>query len=317
MNRVGLLGKGESSWLGWFLIPNLIGFAKIAGEHGESERQKIWNEKAEAFRLSLEGQAWDGNWYRRGYFDDGSPLGAASEAECRIDSIAQSWAVLSGVGDPIRARLGMLSAESYLVKRDEGLILLFTPPFDKSDRDPGYIKGYLPGVRENGGQYTHAALWMVAAFAALGEGDKAAELFSLLNPINHASNRTGVYRYKVEPYVAAADVYAEYPHSGRGGWTWYTGSAGWMLRVNLEWILGFKVLEGRLHFNPCIPRDWHKYGIQFKKGNSTFNLEVINQNGKNSGIVQCEIDGKVLDAVPESIALNDDAKVHQMKFILG
>jgi cyclic beta-1,2-glucan synthetase len=295
----------------------LIDFARIAAKRGETARQKLWNEKAEGFRLSLEGNAWDGNWYRRGFFDDGSTLGAASDSECRIDSIAQSWAVLSGAADPVRARQGMLSAESYLVRRDAGLILLFTPPFDKSDRDPGYVKGYLPGVRENGGQYTHAALWMVAAFAALGEGDKASELFSLLNPINHASNRTGVYRYKVEPYVVAADVYAEYPHSGRGGWTWYTGSSGWMLRVNLEWILGFKIIEGRLHLKPCIPREWRKFDIRFTKGTSTFNLEVVNPNGKNSGIVQCEVDGIVIHPVPESLAITEDGRNHHFKFILG
>jgi cyclic beta-1,2-glucan synthetase len=277
----------------------------------------LWSEKAEAFRVALEENAWDGNWYRRGFFDDGSTLGASGDSECRIDSIAQSWAVLSEAGDSVRARQAMLSAESYLVRRDEGLILLFTPPFDKSDRDPGYVKGYLPGIRENGGQYTHAALWMVAAFAALGEGDKAAELFSLLNPINHASNRTGVYRYKVEPYVAAADVYAEYPHSGRGGWTWYTGSAGWMLRINLEWILGFRVMEGRLHFNPCIPREWRKYGIRFMKGTSAYSLEVVNPNGKNMGIIQCEVDGIVMDPVPDSLALNEDGKDHHFKFTLG
>ena len=316
MNRVGHLGKGESSWLAWFLIPNLLGFSKVALARGESARHASWTEKAEEFRKALEAQAWDGEWYRRGYFDDGSPLGSATEPECRIDSIAQSWALLSGAGDPARARRAMFSAESYLVRRGEGLILLFTPPFDRSPHDPGYVKGYLPGVRENGGQYTHAAVWVVAAFAALGEGDKAAELFSLLNPINHAATRTGVYRYKVEPYVAAADVYAEHPHAGRGGWTWYTGSAGWMLRAGLEWILGFRIRENRLHMDPCIPKEWRRYEIRFRSGETEYEIVVLNPNGKNRGIGFCELDGVKLDPPPESLPLADDGKSHHLRIIL-
>lgn len=317
MNRVGHEGRGESSWLAWFLIPNLLDFAKIAEKRGDSLRQERWLEKAEEYRKALEGQAWDGDWYRRGYFDDGAPLGSASESECRIDSIAQSWAVLSGAGDPVRARQAMFSTESYLVRRGEGLILLFTPPFDRTARDPGYVKGYLPGVRENGGQYTHAAIWVVAAFAALGEGDKAAELFSLLNPINHAATRMGVYRYKVEPYVMAADVYAEPPHTGRGGWTWYTGSAGWMLRVGLESILGFRVHADQLLMEPCIPREWHQYEIRFRRGTSTYEILVLNPNGVNRGISQCEVDGKKLDPPPKLLPLIDDGKVHQIRLTLG
>ncbi len=203
-----------------------------------SARADAWRRHVHRLKAALEEHGWDGDWYRRAFFDDGSPLGSVVNAECRIDSIAQSWGVLSGAADPARASRAMAAVEEYLVRRGQELILLFTPPFDRSPVEPGYIKGYPPGIRENGGQYTHAALWAVMAFAALGDGDKANELFSILNPINRASTRAGVHRYKVEPYVIAADVYAERPHVGRGGWTWYTGSAGWMHRAGIEWLLG-------------------------------------------------------------------------------
>ena len=204
-------------------------------------RAARWRAHAEALREALEEAGWDGEWYRRGYYDDGTPLGAAASSECRIDSIAQSWSVLSGAGEAKRAARAMAEVDARLVRRAERLALLFAPPFDQTSLDPGYVKGYPPGVRENGGQYTHAAIWSVIAFALLGDGDRAAELFSLLNPIHHSATRAGVRRYKVEPYAIAADVYSVAPHVGRGGWTWYTGSAGWMYRAGLEWILGFRV----------------------------------------------------------------------------
>jgi len=241
MNRVGHEGRGESVWLGWFLHTVLAAFAPIAEARGERPRAERWRAHMKALRRALERHGWDGDWYRRAFFDDGTPLGSAMNAECRIDSIAQSWSVLSGAANPPHAQRAMAAVEEFLVRRGDGLVLLFTPPFDHSDVDPGYVKGYLPGIRENGGQYTHGAIWSVLAFAALGEGDKAGELFSILNPINHASTRAGVQRYKVEPYVMAADVYAEPPHVGRGGWTWYTGSAGWMYQAGVEWILGFRL----------------------------------------------------------------------------
>ncbi|MGH7487870.1 MAG: GH36-type glycosyl hydrolase domain-containing protein, partial [bacterium] len=252
MNRVGSAGKGESVWLGWFLHTNLWEFARLADARGEHRRAEMWRLHVSALKAAFEREAWDGEWYRRAYFDDGTPLGSATNDECRIDSIAQSWGVISGAAEPARGARAMAAVEKYLVRRGDNLILLFTPPFDHASPDPGYIKGYLPGVRENGGQYTHAAIWSVLAFAALGDGDKAGELFSLLNPINHASTRAGVYRYKVEPYVVAADIYAESPHVGRGGWTWYTGSAGWMYRAGIEWILGFRLRGSVLHLDPCI-----------------------------------------------------------------
>jgi cyclic beta-1,2-glucan synthetase len=253
MNRVGAGGQGESVWLGWFLHATLTAFAPLADSRLEPARTAAWRYCAAALRESLEREAWDGDWYRRGYFDDGTPLGSAASRECRTDSIAQSWAVISAVAEPTRATRAMAAVKEHLVRRSDGLLLLFTPPFDQSSLDPGYIKGYPPGIRENGGQYTHAAIWSVIAFAQLGDGDKAADLFSMLNPINHASTRAAVHRYKVEPYVVSADVYSAPPHVGRGGRTWYTGSAGWMYRAGLEWILGFRVHGATLLIDPCVP----------------------------------------------------------------
>src|SRR5437870_5040656 len=264
MNRVGHLGRGESVWLAWFLHTNLWEFTKVALSRGEAERAQRWRAHVDALKMSIEREAWDGDWYRRAYFDDGTPLGSARNEECRIDSIAQSWAVISGAGDHERRRRAMAAVEEYLVRRGDGLVLLFTPPFDRTPLDPGYIKGYVPGVRENGGQYTHAAIWSVIAFAALDEGDKAGELFAILNPINHASTRAGLHRYKVEPYVAAADIYAENPHVGTGGWTWYTGSAGWLYRAGIEWILGFRLRGTTLYLDPCIPRAWRGFKVSFR-----------------------------------------------------
>ncbi len=234
MNRVGEAGQGESIWLGWFLYAALTAFVPLAESRGEDRRAEAWKTHATALQSALERKAWDGGWYRRGYYDDGTPLGSAASEECRIDAIAQSWATISGAADPARATEAMEAMDRLLIHRGDRLALLFAPPFDKTPLDPGYIKGYPPGIRENGGQYTHAAAWSMMAFATLGEGDKAIELFSLLNPINHTSSRAGVLRCKVEPYVVAADVYSMPPHVGRGGWTWYTGSAGWVYRAGVE-----------------------------------------------------------------------------------
>ena len=254
MNRVGENGEGESVWLGWFLYSALTAFAPLAFARGETARAETWKAHAAALRAAIERGAWDGEWYRRGYFDDGAPLGSATNDECRIDSIAQSWAVLSGAATPERAASAMTALDKQLIWREDGLALLFAPPFDKTTHDPGYIKGYPPGVRENGGQYTHAAAWSVMAFAALGEGDRAAELFSLLNPINHSRTLADAYRYKVEPYVACADIYSTAPHVGRGGWTWYTGSAGWLQRAGVESLLGLLLRGASCPSIPAFPR---------------------------------------------------------------
>src|SRR5262245_21240735 len=230
MNRVGPAGRGESVWLGWFLHTTLWEFARLADLRGEAKRAGVWRHHVSALKAALE-RAWDGDWYRRAYFDDGTPLGSASNTECRIDSIAQSWGVISGAAMPARAERAMAAVEEYLVHRGDGLVLLFTPPFDQTPLDPGYIKGYLPGVRENGGQYTHAAIWAVLAFAALGDGDKAGELFAILNPINHASTPAGVNRNKSRPNFAPADISAEPPPAGRAGGRGSPGSRGWWIRA--------------------------------------------------------------------------------------
>ncbi|MES2145179.1 MAG: glycosyl transferase, partial [Pseudomonadota bacterium] len=255
MNRVGEAGRGTSVWVGWLLIATIGMMAPLA-DIRDPARAKRWRAHAGAVRLAIESQAWDGAWYRRGTFDDGTPLGSALSDECRIDSIAQSWAVLSGAGDPDRARTAMASMSEHLVRPDPGIALLFTPPFDRTPMDPGYIKGYPPGLRENGGQYSHAAMWAILAHARLGDGASAARLFAMLNPINHARTAADASRYKVEPYVVAADVYSTAPHEGRGGWSWYTGSAGWMYRAGIEGILGLMRQGDSLRLAPCLPPDW-------------------------------------------------------------
>ena len=317
MNRVGEAGKGESVWLGWFLIETIGTFAPIAEGRGDADRAAAWRAHAASLKASLEREAWDGAWYRRAFYDDGTPLGSASSDECQIDSIVQSWAVLSGSGEPERARAAMTEVERRLIRTDDGIALLFAPPFDKTSLDPGYIKGYPPGIRENGGQYTHAALWSVMALAALHEGDKAANLFSLLNPINHAKTRAGVFRYKVEPYVVAADVYGVAPHVGRGGWTWYTGSAGWMYRAGLENILGLRMHGDNLAFDPCIPAGWPGFGISLQFGSSRYAIEVENPSGVSLGIAFAALDGKAITERPLRLKLIDDAGVHRLNVRLG
>ncbi|MGD0906299.1 MAG: glucoamylase family protein [Candidatus Acidiferrales bacterium] len=316
MNRVGQNGKGESVWLGWFQHTILWEFAKVAAARGEHERAEVWRLQVSALKAALEKDGWDGGWYRRAYFDDGTPLGSATNMECRIDSIAQSWGVLSGAAEPGRAARAMAAVDQQLVNASSGLILLLTPPFDRTPQDPGYIKGYVPGIRENGGQYTHAAVWTVMAFAALGDGNKAGELFRMLNPINRTTTRAGVQRYKVEPYVLAGDVYAQAPHVGRGGWTWYTGSAGWLYRAGMEWILGFRVRGAILSIDPCIPRAWPGYSMSFRYHSATYNIKVENPLGVSRGVTKIEVDGKPVTGFP-NIALVDDGTVHQVLIILG
>jgi cyclic beta-1,2-glucan synthetase len=317
MNRVGELGQGESVWLGWLLYAALSGFAPLADQRQETSRATTWRTHAREMKESLEREAWDGDWYRRAWFDDGTPLGSASNAECRIDAISQSWALLSGAGDCERAADAMASVERELIRPADQLALLFTPPFDQTPHDPGYIKGYPPGIRENGGQYTHAAIWSVMAFAALGDGDKAAGLFSLLNPINHAKTRSDVHRYKVEPYAVAADVYATAPHVGRGGWTWYTGSGGWMQRAGIESILGARFLGDALALDPCIPKTWPRFVMTLRYRSSHYEIVVENPEGVSRGIASAECDGKVIVERPLRLKLLDDGITHQVLLRLG
>jgi cyclic beta-1,2-glucan synthetase len=317
MNRVGELGMGESVWLGWLLYTALSDFAPLADVRQETSRAATWRAHASTLKASLEREAWDGDWYRRAWFDDGTPLGSTTDTECRIDSISQSWAAISGAGGRERAAHAMAAVERKLIRPDDQLALLFTPPFDKTQLDPGYIKGYPPGVRENGGQYTHAALWSVMAFATLGEGDKAAELFSLLNPINHARTRADVHRYKVEPYVIAADVYAVPPHVGRGGWTWYTGSAGWMQRAGIESILGARFLGDVLDLDPCIPKAWPGFEMTLRHRSARYEIVVENPDGVSRGIAFAEADGTAILARPLRVKLSDDGATHRVLVRLG
>ena len=317
MNRVGEKGAGESVWLGWLLYATLSAFVPLAETRQEMGRAETWSAHAAALQAALEREAWDGEWYRRAFFDDGEPLGAAGDEECHIDSIAQSWAVLSGASARDRAAQAMSAVERELIRQDDGLALLFAPPFDKTAQDPGYIKGYPPGVRENGGQYTHAALWSVMAFAALGEGDKAANLFAMLNPINHARTRAEVHRYKVESYVVAADIYASAPHIGRGGWTWYTGSAGWMQRAGVESILGLRIRGALLHLDPCIPKNWPRYEMTVRRQSTRYEITVDNPAGVCRGVCFADVDGVEITERPLRLLMIDDGAVHCVRVRLG
>jgi cyclic beta-1,2-glucan synthetase len=412
MNRVGEQGKGESVWLGWFLYAVLGRFAPIATERGEHERAQRWRLHMSALKAALEREAWDGEWYLRAFYDDGWPLGSRVNHECRIDSIAQSWGVISRAAETGRAKTSMESVLTYLIDPTDRLALLFTPPFGQvppgdsefvspetveagrstraespsaapaeaaehmyaaaagagtvaqsdpptpnrisdaqndpqqadrvngsssptselqrttdaggqvrrvgslKDHDPGYIKGYVPGIRENGGQYTHAAVWNILAFAMLGDGDRAFELLRMLNPITHASSRVGVQRYKVEPYVLAGDVYSEAPHVGQGGWTWYTGSAGWLYRVVIETILGFQLRGMSLRIDPCISRAWLGFEITFRYHSAIYDIRVENPSSVTRGVALTRIDGVVQAGIAD-IHLANDAKHHEVLVVLG
>lgn len=315
MNRVGHLGKGESVWVGWFLYKTLEAFAALCERRNEKPRSDRYREHLEKLKTSLAESGWDGDWYRRAFFDDGTPLGSVQNSECRIDSIVQSWSVISGAAEGYRAQRAMAAVEEYLIRRGDGLVILFTPPFDKGKLDPGYIKGYVPGVRENGGQYTHAALWTLIAFAILGDGERAGELFSLLNPVNHSSTRAGLHKYKVEPYVAVGDVYAVPPHTGRGGWTWYTGSAGWMYRAGLESILGFKLQGERLRIDPCVPRWWRDFEITYRRDRTTYRIKVENPLAMSRGVATVELDGALQSG--DDVPLVQDGQTHIVRVVLG
>jgi cyclic beta-1,2-glucan synthetase len=314
MNRVGHQGRGESTWLGFFLHGILLEFATLCEDRHDDARARRYRMSARRLASQLE-LTWDGEWYRRGYYDDGTPLGSAQNDECKIDSLAQSWAVLSGAV-PIRfAERAMDAVRAHLIARGPQLVLLFDPPFDKSQQDPGYIKGYPPGVRENGGQYTHAALWVIMAMARLGSGDEAAELFHMLNPINHSRSSVDVDLYKAEPYVVAGDVYGRPPHAGRGGWSWYTGSAAWMYRAGIESILGLRRRGMTFQVDPCIPTMWEGYSMTWRVKGTTYAIEVVNPDHHSRGVVSAVLDGQPVD--PTAIPLAEDGQTHQVRIVLG
>ncbi|OYV97802.1 MAG: cyclic beta 1-2 glucan synthetase, partial [Deltaproteobacteria bacterium 37-65-8] len=313
MNLVGEHGKGESVWLGFFLYEVLMRFAEVAHRAGDVAFAERCRAEAAQLSVKIEQNGWDGEWYRRAYFDDGSPLGSATNVECRIDSIPQSWSVLSGAGDAGRSRMAMDAVDRRLVRRDHALIRLLAPPFDKSDLNPGYIKGYVPGVRENGGQYTHGAIWAAMAFAALGDGRRAWELLGIINPVTHSDSPEGIAIYKVEPYVVSADVYALPPHIGRGGWTWYTGSAGWMYRLIAESLLGLTLEVDKLRFAPCFPPDWTGFKVYYRYGETVYEIDVRQQPGEEARTI-VTVDG--VEQQGGAIPLVDDRRHHSVEIVL-
>ncbi len=314
MNLVGHRGRGESVWLGFFLCEALARFAELARRRGDDESAKRCASERAQLQAALEAHGWDGAWYRRAYFDDGTPLGSQGNAECQIDSIAQSWSVLSGVAPPERAHQAMDAMHARLVRAQERVVLLLDPPFDGQGANPGYIAGYVPGVRENGGQYTHSAIWAAMAFAKLGQSERAWSLLAMINPVHHAGTPEGVARYKVEPYVMAADVYSVAPHTGRGGWSWYTGSAGWMYRLILESLLGVRLdasQDGvRLILSPCLPADWPGYTLEYRYRSTTYHIEVIQINN-DADPLGVQLDGKL--QADGSVPLLDDGRLHRVQ----
>jgi cyclic beta-1,2-glucan synthetase len=311
---VGYQGKGESIWLAFFQYDVLTKFSEIALMHGDAEFANQCSREAANLRKNIKEFGWDGNWYLRAYFDSGETLGSAANQECQIDSISQSWSVLSGAGDLERSKMAMEEVDRQLVKREASLIQLLEPPFDKSDLDPGYIKGYIPGVRENGGQYTHAAVWVAMAFAVMGDNTRAWELFSMINPLNHGSAPDQVAIYKAEPYVVAADVYALPPHTGRGGWTWYTGAAGWMYRLIVESLLGLQLDVDRLQFTPCIPAEWKSFRLHYRYRETFYHITVT-QAGPGRKVVSMTVDG--LAQSDGAVQLVDDRKEHFVEIKMG
>ncbi len=304
MNRVGHLGKGESVWMAWFLASTINSFLPICKKMNDEGKSEIYSGHLKKLKTSIEESAWDGQWYLRAFYDNGEAMGSSKNEECKIDSIAQSWSVISGFGDRERSKMAMDSVFELLFDKENKLIKLFTPPFDKSEQDPGYIKGYLPGIRENGGQYTHAAIWAMMAFAQLGDTDKASELLNLLNPIEHALDKEQTQKYKVEPYVISADIYGVTPNIGRGGWSWYTGSASWMYRAVLETILGLKIKNRTMTLNPRIPKEWNEFTLTYKKNKTTYEIHVFNHQPSHS----IEIDGVMTES--NEIFILEDEGVH-------
>jgi cyclic beta-1,2-glucan synthetase len=326
MNAVGAAGRGESVWLAWFLITVIEAFAPHAESRGDRARADAWRAHAAALARTLDGpDGWDGAWYRRGYYDDGHPLGSAGSDACRIDAIAQSWSLISGAADAGKAAHCMESLREWLTDTQNKIALLFTPPFDHGADEPGYIKGYPPGIRENGGQYTHGATWSIFAWARLGRGDRAAAMFDILNPIRHSGSTEAARRYRVEPYVACADVYSVPPHVGRGGWTWYTGSAGWLYRAGIEAILGFRRHDTHVRLSPCIPADWPGFEMRYRHSGQhpsqtlhTFRIE--NPDAVERGVVRAQVDGREISPAADGsveLPLFDDGHEHVFVIRLG
>jgi cellobiose phosphorylase len=315
MNRVGYHGQGESVWMAWFLIATIKEMLPLAAARRDTERAERYQLHADKLKHAVEEHAWDGDWYLRAFFDDGTPLGSASGEECRIDSLSQSWSVISGAGDQTRVRRALASVEEHLVDREARVVKLLAPAFDKTPLDPGYIKGYVPGVRENGGQYTHAAAWLILAYTKLGDGERAADLFRMLNPIEHLRTPEDLHLYRIEPYVLAGDVAAVPPHTGRGGWSWYTGSASWFYRVAVESFLGLKVRGDSLSIDPCIPKHWPGFTLTFRRKETSYRIEVENSAKVNRGVVRRIVDGEPIAG--KEITIANDGRTHAVRIIMG
>jgi cellobiose phosphorylase len=316
MNEVGKDGKGESVWMAWFLITVIQEFLPLIKERAQnepSEQERVLRYQSIISKLkeNVENNAWDGDWYRRAYFDDGTPLGSAQNEECQIDSISQTWGILSGAGNPKRLKSAMTQVYEQLVDEDSRIIKLLTPPFDKALPHPGYIKGYAPGIRENGGQYTHAAAWVIIATALMGDGDRAMKLLSMINPINHTNDPAGVTCYQGEPYVFCGDVYAVPPHQGRAGWSWYTGSASWIYQAGLHYILGLNIKRNVLSFSPCVPSTWDKFSAEIRWRNTNVAVNFYNPNGVQSGVAKVEVNGK--EVADKQVRLTDYADATEIE----
>ena len=308
MDKVGHEGKGESVWLAFFFFDVLNRFQFLARARKDMEFAESCVKETRMLKKNIEQNAWDGNWYLRAFFDDGTPLGSAKNQECKIDSIPQSWSVLSGAGQAVHSREAMNSAYAFLVKKDQSVIRLFDPPFNLAVPNPGYIRGYFPGVRENGGQYTHAAIWLIMAAAALEDRQRTYELIRMINPLNHADSAAAIKRYKTEPYVIAADVYAVENREGMGGWTWYTGSAGWMYQMLTESFLGLKRTGNRLTMKPCTPEEWNEWHIDYRFGETDYHLHFF----RNDGIKQTKIVMDDQEQDSEDLLLVNDRVKHEV-----
>jgi cyclic beta-1,2-glucan synthetase len=315
MNRVGDRGIGESIWLAWFAISAMDAFAELCDARTDERRATTWRRRAHSLKQSVQREGWDGEWYLRALDDEGLPWGSKDSGECRIDSISQSWAILSGASPLERADRALRAADRELVRDEEKLVRLLWPPFDATRRDPGYIKSYPPGTRENGGQYTHAATWLAWAFAKRGNGDRAADIFRYINPISHAATREDAIRYAVEPYVIAADIYSAPPHSGRGGWTWYTGAAAWAWRLGVEAILGIKRVGDELEIDPRIPREWAECRVAMRFADGALQIRIENPDGIGSGLGEISVDGQQLTG--RAVQIPVDGREHQVVIRLG
>ena len=311
MNTVGNKKRGESVWLGFFLYEVLNRFIPICEEVSDNEKAKKYIEIRDNLKKALNTNGWDGRWFKRAFTDDGEPIGSIENEECRIDSISQSWGVISGAADNDKKYISMESLENHLIDKENGIIKLLDPPFNKTKMEPGYIKAYLPGVRENGGQYTHAAMWAIIAFTKLGFGDKGLEYYRMINPIEHSRTKETALKYKVEPFVIPADIYGAGNLAGRGGWTWYTGSSSWFYKAGLENILGLNIKNKVLTINPCIPKDWKEYSIRYRYKNSIYNIKVKNYNGKNTGVENFYLNGRKVSE--KEIILNGDGGIYEVE----